>query len=230
MDSGAPHHITPHRSDFIDYTPCRGTVHLGDMSTISQVGVGSVKFTTSQGIPITLSNVLHLPEVKSRFMSTRALAQKGAEILFGSGSFKISVNQKCIATGYLEDNLYWLDASKMGLHAHTKSATSLHTWHMRMGHISYIALKSYGPSALTGMDLDSSATDIPVCCGCEFGKSTCPPFSASSTQRTTHHFEVVHSDLAGPMQTKSIQGSAYTTTFIDNHSKLAVVYFLKSKD
>ena len=32
------------------------------------------------------------------------------------------------------------------------------------------------------------------------------------------------------MQTKSIQGPAYTTTFIDNHSKLAVVYFLKLKD
>ena len=80
------------------------------------------------------------------------------------------------------------------------------------------------------MDLDSSTTDIPVCCGCEFGKSTRQPFPASSTQRTTRHFKVVHSDLAGPMQTKSIQGSVYTATFIDNHSKLAVVYFLKSKD
>ena len=91
MDSGATHHITPHRSDFSDYTPCRGAVRLGDKSTISQVGVGSVVFTTSQGIPITLSNVLHLPEVKTRFISTRALAQKGVEVLFDSGSFKISV-------------------------------------------------------------------------------------------------------------------------------------------
>ena len=164
-------------------------------------------------------------------MSMRALAQKGAEILFDSGSFKISVKQKCIATGYLEANIYWLDVSTIGLNAHTKNAaTSLHTWHQRMGHISHNALKSHGPSALTGMDFNGSTTDIPVCRECKFGKSTRQPFSASTTQWTTRHFEVMHSDLASPMQTKSIQGSAYTATFIDNHSKLAVVYFLKSKD
>jgi len=232
MDSGATHHITPHRSDFKDYTPTKGSVRLGDKSTIDQIGVGSVTFTTSLGLPITLSNVLHLPQVKTRFMSTRALAQKGAEVSFDSGSFKITVKSKCVATGYLEDNLYWLDASSIGLNTHVKSAaTTLHTWHQRMGHISHAALKSHGPSALTGMDLDGSTTaDIPVCRGCEFGKSTRQPFSASTTQRTSRVFEVVHSDLAGPMQTKSIQGSAYTATFIDNHSKLAVVYFLKSKD
>jgi transposase InsO family protein len=32
------------------------------------------------------------------------------------------------------------------------------------------------------------------------------------------------------MQTKSLQGSYYTATFIDDHSKLAVVYFIASKD
>jgi hypothetical protein len=74
MDSGETHHITPHRSDFETYTPCNGTVRLGDKSTIDRVGVESVVFKTSLGTPITLSNVLHLPEVKTRFMSTHALA------------------------------------------------------------------------------------------------------------------------------------------------------------
>jgi hypothetical protein len=73
MDSGATHHITPHRSDFKDYTPCKGSVCLGDKSTIDQVGVSSVVFTTSLGTPITLSNVLHILQVKTWFMSTRAL-------------------------------------------------------------------------------------------------------------------------------------------------------------
>ena len=34
----------------------------------------------------------------------------------------------------------------------------------------------------------------------------------------------------GPMQTCSIQGSLYITTFIDDYSRHGVVYFLKSKD
>jgi hypothetical protein len=69
-----------------------------------------------------------------------------------------------------------------------------------------------------------------VCRGCEEGKSSCKPFSVSPSKRTTAILEIMHSDLAGPMQTKSIQGSFYTTTFIDNHSKHAVVYFIQSKD
>jgi hypothetical protein len=230
MDSGATHHITPHRLDFETYTPCNGTVRLGDKSTIDQVGVGSVVFKMSLGTPITLSNVLHLPEVKTRFMSTRALAQKGADVMFTKDSFKIVVNQQRVADGYLENNLYWLDAARIGLNAHVKSATSLHTWHQCMGHISHAALKSYGPSALTGMDLDSSTTAPTVCCGCEEGKSSRKPFSVSPSKRTTAILEIVHSDLAGPMQTISIQGSFYAATFIDDHSKHAVVYFIQLKD
>jgi hypothetical protein len=106
----------------------------------------------------------------------------------------------------------------------------MQTWHERMGHMSYDALKSYGSSALTGMDLDSSTLAPAVCHGCEVGKSTCKPFSALPTKRTSQILEVVHSDLAGPMQTKSIQGSFYTATFIDDHSKHAVVYFICTKD
>jgi hypothetical protein len=230
MDSGATHHITPHRSDFKTYTPCNGTVRLGDKSTINQVGVGSVVFKTSLGTPITLSNVLHLPEAKTRFMSMHTLAQKGADVTFTKDSFKIVVNQRRVADGYLENNHYWLDAARISLNVHIKSATSLHTWHQHMGHISHAALKLYGPSALTGMDLDSSTTAPTVCRGCEEGKSSCKPFSASPSKRTTAILEVVHSDLTGPMQTKSIQGLFYTATFIDDHSKHAVVYFIWSKD
>jgi len=42
--------------------------------------------------------------------------------------------------------------------------------------------------------------------------------------------EIVHSDLAGPMQSNSLQGSKYTTTFIDDYSQHTVVYYLQSKD
>ena len=231
MDSGATHHMSPYKIDFADYTPCSGTVRLRDTSTVDQVGVGSVVFKSSQGTQITLTNVLHIPNLNTRFISTRALVAKGATVLFDQGSFKIAVNQRCIGTGYLEHNLYWLDASMAALHAHTRSATiPLHIWHQRMGHMSHMALKSYGPSATTGMDIDASNVAIPHAChGCELGKSARKPFSASG-RKTSRVFEIVHSDLAGPMQTRSVQGSYYIATFIDDYSRHAVVYFLKTKD
>jgi transposase InsO family protein len=52
------------------------------------------------------------------------------------------------------------------------------------------------------------------------------PGSAKTTSRI---LEIVHSDLAGPMQTDSVQGSSYIATFVDDHSCHTVVYFLKTK-
>ena len=71
---------------------------------------------------------------------------------------------------------------------------------------------------------------LDVCPQCEFGKSTHKPFSVSSTKRTTQILEVVHNDLASPMQTKSIQRLFYTATFINDHLKHMVVYFICTKD
>ena len=62
------------------------------------------------------------------------------------------------------------------------------------------------------------------------GKSTHQPFLPSKTKRTTDILQVVHSNLAGPLQNKSIQGSIYIATFIDDYSKYRVLYFMKSKD
>jgi hypothetical protein len=111
MDSGATHHITPCRSDFKDYSLVNGTIRLGDKSTVNQIGVGTVVFKSPQGYEITLSNVLHVPAVKTRFMSTHVLTQKGASVTFDNRAFKFIHKDRCIAAGYLENNLYWLDAT-----------------------------------------------------------------------------------------------------------------------
>jgi len=181
MDSDATHHITPCRDEFKDYSLVNGTICLGDKSTVNQIGVSTVVFKSPQGYEITLSNVLHIPAVKMRFMSTCALTQKGASVTFDERAFKIVHKGRCIAIGYLEDNLHWLAAAGSSLNAHIGGATtSLHIWHQRMSHMSHAALKAHGPSAIKGIDFGSSTMDIPkVCHGCELGKSTHKPFPSS---------------------------------------------------
>ena len=106
---------------------------------------------------------------------------------------------------------------------HCGESTPLHTWHQHMGHMSHDALKHYSPLALQGLDLSGSDMAIPTLChGCKTGKSTCKPFPSSS-RKVTQILELVHSDLAGSMQTKSLQGSYYTATFIDDYSSYAVL-------
>ena len=108
---GATNHITPHRSNFSDYTPTKGTVHLGDKSTQDQIGVGSVIIKSPQGVRITLSNVLHIPGVQTCFISIGALTRKGASINFLKNGFEITLNNRSIAIRYLEGHLYWLNTT-----------------------------------------------------------------------------------------------------------------------
>ena len=69
--------------------------------------------------------MLHVPAVKTCFMSTRALTQKGASVTFDQRAFKIVHKEHCVAIGYLKDNLYWLDAKGSSLNAHTGGAATL---------------------------------------------------------------------------------------------------------
>src|SRR5712675_2697300 len=162
-------------------------------------------------------------------MLTRALAENGALVIFDKKAFKIVHNGRSIAIGYLEDNLYWLNVTGSSLNTHIgDAAASLQIWHQRMGHMSHATLKAHGPSAVKGMDLGSSTVTPKVCHGCKLSKSTRKPFPGSA-KTTSRILEIVHSDLAGPMQTDSIQGSSYIATFVDDHSCHTVVYFLKTK-
>src|SRR5258708_3096826 len=120
MDSGATHHITPCQSDFKDYSLVKGTICLGDKSTVDQIGVGTIIFKSPQGYEITLSNVFHVPAIKMCFMSTHTLMQKGALVTFDERAFKIIHKEHCVAIGYLKNNLYWLDAKGSSLNAHTR--------------------------------------------------------------------------------------------------------------
>ena len=91
------------------------------------------------------------------------------------------------------------------------------------------ALKRYTDS-VKGITLDPSTDpDQTPCLGCELGKQTRSNFPGSS-KRSDRRLWIIHSDLAGSMQMRSIQGSLYMATFIDDYSRHGVVYCLKTKD
>ena len=55
------------------------------------------------------------------------------------------------------------------------------------------------------------------------------PFKSVGDIRSTRQLQLVHSDVCGPMQTRSIGGQNYFVTFIDDYSRCCAVYFLKQK-
>ena len=103
MDSRATEHITPYASDLSDYTTVskHRSPSLAKKKIRCQVlGQGTVNSTTlvdGKLVQIRLENVLHVPEIGARFISTRKLDQKGYEVIYGRGMAIV----KKISTGHL---------------------------------------------------------------------------------------------------------------------------------
>ena len=51
----------------------------------------------------------------------------------------------------------------------------------------------------------------------------------NARERAKAVFEVVHSDVCGPMKTVTFSNNRYFVTFIDDKSRFCVVFLLRSK-
>jgi hypothetical protein len=229
VDSGCTHHISPYRSDFTDYTSVTGMVDLGGRAQIAQVGSGTVSVRTTEGVLLTLSDVMHVPDAKLCYFSVTVLLEKKGRIVFENMGFTIYLAGTRLASGYCNGQLFWFDASISAVNAHAHVPLSIELWHQRMGHMFYPALMRYKDS-VKGITLDSSIDpDQAPCPGCELRKQTRLPFPTSH-KRSDCRLQIIYSDLASPMQEQSIQGIKYLVSFIDDHSRHGVVYFLRTKD
>jgi len=68
-----------------------------------------------------------------------------------------------------------------------------------------------------------------VCAGCVSGKHYMEKFDKEQAWRTSYPLDLIHTDLCGPMQNKSVGGNRYFITFIDDYSRMCWVYFLRNK-
>lgn len=103
------------------------------------------------------------------------------------------------------------------------------TWHRRLGHINYADMCKMRDGVVNGISFAGRADEVNRCEICLKGKQSRQPFPKSNHQRQASILDLIHSDLCGPMETKSIGGARYFFTLIDDHSRMVFVYFLKNK-
>lgn len=138
-------------------------------------------------------------------------------------------------TGTLCHGLYQLDAfqpvDQSAYHAFTLTPAMIDAelWHARMGHVNF--------GSLMLMQRHNMLADLPlmekppdhICEGCILGKMHRFSFPRDQALRATAKLQLIHSDLCGPMQTKSLGGCFYFATFIDDFSRICWVYPLTHK-
>lgn len=67
------------------------------------------------------------------------------------------------------------------------------------------------------------------CMTCAVCKISAKPYKNYASVQSNNLLELVHTDLCGPLGTKSLGGASYFITFIDDYSRYTTTYFLKNK-
>jgi transposase InsO family protein len=246
LDSGATSHMCTSRESMFNCKAANNVVRLADNNKVIASLKGKVRIFMRVGgttKAVTLCDVLYIPELKRNLVSVRALCATGCTVNFkGKTAIIKSQGNKKIAYAVEDGKLFKLDgtADKLigGANALSvereepralKKRKMLALWHQRLGHVSQSGLLRLKRSnGVIGIDFDERE-DLDFCQGCIEGKAHKVPFPKQSGSRATDVLRLVHSDVCD-MHARTVNGERYFVSFIDDFSRFATIYIIKTKD
>ena len=239
VDSGATCHMCNDHEMFSDFCPLRQPleVALGDGHLLEAIGRGVVSMKTK--LPdgkvkkCKLHDVLCVPALSYNLLSVSKVTEAGKVTNFTDAGCQIVDScQKVVAVAVRVGSLYYLECldSRQQVHTASVEETKETIWHRRFGHLSAQNLqKLRRDQMVSGFDFDASK-DIGFCESCVEGKHHRSQFPASCSKPSGELLELVHSDVCGKVNAKSLSGAEYFLTFIDDKTRYVWTYVLKRKD
>jgi len=115
---------------------------------------------------------------------------------------------------------------KLDLAAVTKEGNSVDLWHKHLGHMSKKGFKILVSKNLL---LGLKSYNLDLCEHYIYGRQRKVSFLRGRHDRKKNVLELVHSDVFGPVNIKSLRGASYFVTYINDASKKVWAYPMKSK-
>jgi transposase InsO family protein len=228
IDSGCTNHMTHNKDLFRELSNANSTkVRVGNGNYIAVKGKGTIAISTYSGTKL-ISDVLYVPEIDQNLLSVGQLIERGYKVLFenesclikdsdGKDIFKVKMRGKSFALNPLEEEQIAFQMKE--------NVTDL--WHKRLGHYHHQGLLQLKSKEMAN-DIPELDDHISNCKACQFGKQSRKPFP-KTTWRATKKLQLIHTDIAGPQRTSSLNGSLYYAIFIDDFTRMCWIFFLKHK-
>lgn len=230
VDSGATSPMSPFAENISRKKESPTTeirVANNDRLEVKCCGSGEFMFETNR---ITVNDILHVPEMKVNLLSVYGMVCNGNRIVFDRDGCKIyNKFNVLIASCKPENGIYKLKLkpiTQQCMNAEQQETDAM-LWHRRFGHLNFQTIQKLRDS-VDGVCINNEKRDIIRCKVCPMGKQHRKPFKSSKTLSTST-LQLIHSDLCGPMENKSMGGSRYMLTLTDDFSRKTFVYFLTSK-
>lgn len=230
IDSGATNHMTKEESFFstIDKS-FQVPIRIGNGARLMTTGKGSIEVMTKRGIRV-IKDVFLVPEIDKNLLSVPQMVRNGNEVLFkGNKCIIHSQSGEKIAEVQMVRKAYLLRMTMAGESVNVAKAENLsELWHKRLGHSGFHNLQNLQTSQMV-KGFPSFKVSHDVCEACVKGKQCREGFPRVSESKSEDILELIHTDICGPMQTPSCNGSVYILTFTDDYSHMLWVYFLRMK-
>ena len=218
MDSTCSYHMTPNKDWFDAYKLVNSSfVMMGNDASCRVVGMGNIRVKIFDGVIRTLCDVRLGPKLRKNLISLGTLEGSGFNYKYINGVMKVS---KGVLTGMkgqkLARNIYKLMGTTIvgGAATVEPELDSTTLWHMRLRHMG-----EHGMIELHKRKLLKSikTCKLELCKYCVFRKQNKVQFK-TTTHKMKGILDYVYIDVWGPVQTTSLEGSAYFVSFIDDYS------------
>ena len=233
VDSGASTHIINNQKYFTsldkNFRSEKHTIQLADgtktKNTVQAQGNAEVIFEDTRGNKqkVLLKNALFVPSFQQNIFSIPAATNEGATVnfynnagilQFGDSSFHIKKTK----------NLYYINNVVKSCVEQTKT---LQDWHNILGHCNVrdiLKLQDH----VDGMKIIGTKTEQLNCETCLLGKMN-NVRNKQPDVRAKAPLDLIHLDLAGPIEPIAKNGFKFALICVDDYSNLVCVYFLKHK-
>ena len=165
-----------------------------------------------------LHDVLHVPDLSYNLLSVSKTVEKGITVKFDESRCVIrDTSRKIITVATKAGGLHHINKAPVEVHSmmvHHSSFSREDLWHRQYGHLSMKSLKKLAQDDLV-KDFDYSASKgIQFCESCLEGKQCRSPFPSHSESCSKEVLDLVHSDVWGKINAKSLSGPRYFLTLI----------------
>ncbi|PIL34675.1 transcription factor [Ganoderma sinense ZZ0214-1] len=241
-DSGASHHMSPHRQDFTSLSEAKMMLNAANQQTFRAEGVGEMVIPVPNGTGadtrILLKDVLYTPDVAYNLISVGRIDDAGYTTTF-SGGHCVIIDSEGSTVGKIPKTggLYLVrrerddgaEAAAAATASTVETLTEMEA-HRRFAHIPIRAIRELvARGFITGVKLVPSS-EPHVCEACIRAKSTRKPVPKKREGERAEAFgDETHSDTWGPARVATIGGRKYYVSFTDDATRFSTVYLMRLK-
>ena len=232
IDCGATSHIICDQNKFArfdeDFVPDSHFIELADGSRTNNLVIGkgdaNVMFTDSKGCAhkVLLKNALCIPSFKQDIFSVKSAVDNGITVNFSPDGSELVTPNGTQFSFIEKGNLYYLNNVSNQSVVKTRS---LKEWHQVLGHCNIKDVLNL-ENVVDGMKIVDKNNF--TCDSCIKGKMS-EYRNRTPDDKAKNVLDLVHCDLAGPIEPETKEGFKYSAVFVDDYSGAVFLYLLKSK-